>query len=549
MEYWYTEQLRNYRLQFIRAFSNFYYKTGKNADGTDALVRVPCRYGDPTRIAEMIVRGNSENKLLTVPFLTCHISAMNMSANRRQAPQFTESIQVDEREYNEDNQQYDNTPGNRYTIERYMPVPYDMSMAVNFWSNNESVKEQIIEQIMVLYNPAIEIQTSNNPLDWTVLSYIELQDSIAWSSRSIPIGTENPIDVLTMTFKFPIWINPPAKVKKQQIIENIIATMIAADPKDPAIVEWTDAEFLNRKTWSPGDYSIALSWQGDNTYALSLTSRAGNPVDYSNQATVTFSSVNPVLQPGTSFIFNGITLQVNTSNIVSFVEQAATQMVGTSYNIQIQNLNQIMFINNTGQNNVFSNAVGTPLENMGLLPTTYPGGDLAWWRLLLTYGNLQTYSKVGVNASQLRVKLTLDNNTDQASGWLDQHPTNQNLLLWRMDQQSLPATTIQAINAIVNPLEKGPNAGLPGAEFGQRYLLTEKPALTSVAWGNLIADTDDIIEFNGTTWAVTFDAATYNGKINYVTNLFTGKLLLWDGAQWSEYILPAYRPTYWRLAL
>ena len=549
MEYWYTEQLRNYRLQFIRAFSNFYYKTGKNADGTDALVRVPCRYGDPTRIAEMVVRGNSENKLLTVPFLTCHISAMNMSANRRQAPQFTERIQVDERSYDENNLQYDNTPGNRYTIERYMPVPYDMSMAVDLWSNNESVKEQIIEQIMVLYNPAIEIQTSNNPLDWTVLSYIELQDSIAWSSRSIPIGTENPIDVLTMTFKFPIWINPPAKVKKQQIIENIIASMIAADPRDPGVVEWTDAEFLNRKTWSPGDYTIELTWQGNNTYALSLTSRAGNPVDYSNQATVTFSAVNPILQPGTSFIFNGITLQINTSNLVSFVEQAATQMIGTSYNIQIQNLNQIMFINNTGQNNVFSNAVGAPLENLGLLPTTYPGVDLAWWRLLLTYGNLQTYSKVGVNASQLRVKLTLDNNTDQATGWLDQDPTNQNLLLWRVDPQSLPATTMPPINAVVNPLEKGPNAGLPGADLGQRYLLTEKPALTSVSWGTLDAEADDIVEFNGTNWAVSFNAVTYHGKINYITNLFTGKLLIWDGLQWSEYILPAYRPSYWRLAL
>jgi hypothetical protein len=549
MEYWYTEQLRNYRLQFIRAFSNFYYKTGKNADGTDALVRVPCRYGDPTRIAEMVVRGNSENKLLTVPFLTCHISGMSMSANRRQAPQFTDRIQVDEREYNEDTQQYDNTPGNRYTIERYMPVPYVMSMIVDLWSNNESVKEQIVEQIMVLYNPAIEIQTSNNPLDWTVLSYIEMQDNITWSSRSIPIGTENPIDVLSMTFNFPIWINPPAKVKKQQIIENIIATMIAADPKDPAVVEWTDAEFLNRKTWSPGDYSIELSWQGNNTYALSLTSRAGNPVDYSNQATVTFSSVNPVLQPGTSFVFNGITLQVNTSNIVSFVEQAAIQMIGTSYNIQLQNLNQIMFINNTGGNNVFSNAVGVPLEQIGLLPTTYPGGNLAWWRLLLTYGTLQTYSKVGVNASQLRVKLTLDNNTDQASGWLDQHPTNQNLLLWRIDQQSLPATTIPSITAIVNPLEKGPNAGLPGADIGQRYLLTEKPALTSAAWGTLNAEADDIIEFNGTVWTVTFNAATYHSTPAYATNSFTGKLLIWDGVQWSEYILPAYRPAYWRLAL
>ena len=162
---------------------------------------------------------------------------------------------------------------------------------------------------------------------------------------------------------------------------------------------------------------------------------------------------------------------------------------------------------------------------------------------------MQTYSKVGVNASQLRVKLTLDNNTDQATGWLDQDPTNQNLLLWRVDPQSLPATTMPPINAVVNPLEKGPNAGLPGADLGQRYLLTEKPALTSVSWGTLDAEADDIVEFNGTNWAVSFNAVTYHGKINYITNLFTGKLLIWDGLQWSEYILPAYRPSYWRLAL
>ena len=549
MEYWYTEQLRNYRLQFIRAFSNFYYKTGKNSDGTEALVRVPCRYGDPSRIAEMVVRGNSENKTLTVPFLTCYIGGMSMSANRRQAPQLTERIQVDEREYDQDTQRYLNTPGNRYTIERYMPVPYVMTMLVDLWSNNESVKEQIIEQIMVLYNPAIEIQTSNNPLDWTVLSYIEMQDNITWTSRSIPIGTENPIDVLTMTFNFPIWINPPAKVQRQQIIENIIATIIDASPKDPGIVEWSEYEFLNRKTWSPGDYSIELSWQGNNTYALSLTSRAGDPRDYSNQATVTFSSVNPTLVPGTSFKFNDILIDVTTSNIATFVDQVAAVMTGTSYNIQLQNFNQLMFINNSGSNNVFENVNGSPLEQMGMLPSTYPGGNYAWWRLLLTYGNLHTYAQYGTNASQLAVKLTLDNTTDQAIGWLDNHPTNQNLLLWHIDPESLPQTTMTPINAIVNPLTKGPNAGLPPPNIGQRYLLTEKPAESSVAWDIVNANVDDIIEFDGTVWAVSFNAAAAKDKVHYVTNLFTGKLLIWDGTQWSEYILPAYRPAYWRLAL
>ena len=313
MEYWYSGQLRNYRLQFIRAFSNFSYSVGTNPDGTPILVRVPCRYGDPTRIAATIVKGNSENKLLTTPFITCWISGLTLAPNRRQGPQIVDTVLVNERAYNQDTNQYDNTPGNRYSVNRYMPVPYELSMSVDMWTNNESVKEQLVEQIMVLYNPAIEVQTSNNPIDWTVLTWIEMQDQITWSSRTIPIGTENPIDVLTMVFRFPIWITPPAQVNQQRIIENIVTTIVQGTKETPDQVEWSDYEFIARRTYTPGQFSIGLSWIGNNQYTLALGSYGGNPVDKGNQATVTFSQVNPVLTPGTSFSFNGIVIPINTT--------------------------------------------------------------------------------------------------------------------------------------------------------------------------------------------------------------------------------------------
>ena len=101
----------------------------------------------------------------------------------------------------------------------------------------------------------------------------------------------------------------------------------------------------------------------------------------------------------------------------------------------------------------------------------------------------------------------------------------------------------------MNPLLKGPNVGLPPATVGQSYLLTEKPAQTSAAWETLTADVNDIVTFDGTVWAVTFQATNYLGSMQYVQNLYTGKLLEWNGAQWSEYILPRYAPGYWRLVL
>jgi hypothetical protein len=226
MQYWYSAQLRQYRLQFIRAFSNFSVKTGRGGpDGVDEMIRVPCRYGDPSRMAATIVRGNSENKVLAVPFITCYIQSLSTSPGRRQDPQLVVPVTVNERKYDDELRRYTNEVGNRYTVERYMPVPYDLTMQVDIWTDNLDIKEQLLEQIMVLYNPAIDIQTSVNPIDWTVLSYIEMQDNISWSSRSIPVGTDNPIDVATMIFKIPIWINPPAKVKKQNIINQIFTNI------------------------------------------------------------------------------------------------------------------------------------------------------------------------------------------------------------------------------------------------------------------------------------------------------------------------------------
>ena len=220
MQFWYTEQLRNYRLQFIRAFSNFYVQTGPDANGNTSLTQIPCIYGDMSRVAATALTGNSENKVPPVPFMSCYVASLAMNAQRRQDPNFVGKMHIDERAYDDETNTYLPTIGNRYTIERYMPIPYDLTMHLDILSNNTQIKEQIIEQLLTLYNPSIEIQTSVNMLDWTVISLIELID-INWSSKTIPVGTENPLDIATLTFKLPIWINPPAKVKKQIMILHV----------------------------------------------------------------------------------------------------------------------------------------------------------------------------------------------------------------------------------------------------------------------------------------------------------------------------------------
>lgn len=550
MDYFYAGQLRQYRLQFIRAFSNFYVNFGTE-DAPD-LRRVPCRYGDSTRIAESIVRGNSENKILSAPFISCTISGIAMSSARRQDPSLVEKVQVNERFYDEETQRYTQDQGQKYTVERYMPVPYELTMQVDIWTSNLKQKEELIEQIFQLFNPAIDFQTSNNPLDWTFLSYIEMQDSITWTSRSIPIGTENPIDVLTVNFKMPIWINPPAKVKRQALIQQIITSIVQGTGSlNPDDWSWTEYEFLSRSITTPGNYSISLSYTGNNTYDVRLLNRGGDPTDEQNLPTVTGSIVNPTLTPGTAFIFNGVTINVTTNKLSDFVDNAHTILTDTPYSIQLHNKNSLWFINNTGGDNTFTNSVGTPLADLGIQETTYPGGDLAWWRLFEAYGTLKDYQELGSNASQLRIKqaVDLDDSSGDISGWISEHPVDQNRIIWTVDPQSRPNMTLQPINAIIDPQSKGPNNGLPPAQIGQRYLLLNTISNTSTSWGSVTANENDIIEFTGSGWTVVFNNATNPNTIEYVINLFTGKIYTWHAGEWSLWIENMYTPGYWRLSL
>ena len=77
--HFYDEQIRRYILQFIRLFSGFSVKTGKKMkDGTtDYFIRVPASYGDISRIAATIMKGNSENIVNSAPLLVVGYKVYN----------------------------------------------------------------------------------------------------------------------------------------------------------------------------------------------------------------------------------------------------------------------------------------------------------------------------------------------------------------------------------------------------------------------------------------------------------------------------------------
>ena len=219
MQHFYDGQIRRFVTQFVRVMSNFSYK-----DSAGTLRKIPTSYGNLTRQVAHIIRDNSENKVVSAPRVSCYITGLEYARDRVQNPTHVSKVHLRERDYDATTGEYTSAQGPGYTVERLMPVPFNLQMKCDVWSTNTDQKLQIMEQMLVLFNPSLEIQSTANYVDWTSLSLIELQ-SVNFSTRSIPQGTETEIDIGELTFTMPIWITPPAKVKQLGVIEKIVMSV------------------------------------------------------------------------------------------------------------------------------------------------------------------------------------------------------------------------------------------------------------------------------------------------------------------------------------
>jgi len=461
--FFYDEQIRRFLLQFARIFSNFQVEYGRNEEGkNDTLVRVPVRYGDSSRQAQTIIQQNSANELPSTPLMTFYITNLKYNRAMIQEPNFVSTIQVRQRTYDSMTDTYETTQGNAFTIDRLMPVPFELTLKLDMWTSNTNQKMQLLEQILVLFNPSLEIQSTDNYIDWTSLTTIYLED-VTWSSRTVGAGnTESAIDIATLTFRLPMWISSPAKVKKLGVVERIVASIYDAN----------------------GDASLAIT---DNDLLLG-TRQAFTPFNY-----------------------------------------------------------QVVLINNTLQ--VLREPQVVDQSNASLTPPDSPDSNLMWSAVVGMYGTLRP----GISY----VSLEQPDGTD-VIGTVTFDPSDDRFLLWNVNEDTVPSNTLSPVDAVINPLLSGPGAGLPDAEEGTRYLLTESTGswsgTTAEAWAGtvgqpMVAMANDIVEYDGSRWVVAFDSTSSPDNYQYVTNITTELQYRWTGEAWVKSYQGLYKGGLWTLVL
>jgi hypothetical protein len=261
--FFYDGQIRRFISQFIRLVSNFEVQFGTDRNGVTTLQRVPVMYGDQSRQAAQIMRNNSANTLNTVPAMAVYVGELQFDQSRLQNPTFVQTINVREREFNNITGTYTQNLGESYSIERLMPVPYKLTLKLDIWTSNAEQKFQLIEQLSQLFSPALEIQSTDNYVDWGSLSYAALTN-INWTSRTVPTGGEDPIDIATMSFELPIWISSSAKVKKLGVIQSVINNI-----DNLYNGEWISDAGLGKTVLTPLKYGIVLQ-SSNGSYTLKL---------------------------------------------------------------------------------------------------------------------------------------------------------------------------------------------------------------------------------------------------------------------------------------
>ena len=219
MQHFYDGQVRRYITQMMRILANFPVQDGKGVQKD-----VPVTYGDLTRQVSNIIRENSENKLPSAPRIAVYLTGLELDKDRLTDATYTRKTNIREREWDNDAGEYLNVQGKNYTVERLIPTPYMMRINADIWTSNTDQKLQLLEQILVLFNPSLEMQTTENFIDWTSITVVNLEN-VTWSNRSVPVGVDSEIDISTLAFTVPIYISPPTKVRKMGVITNIITSM------------------------------------------------------------------------------------------------------------------------------------------------------------------------------------------------------------------------------------------------------------------------------------------------------------------------------------
>lgn len=206
--YFYSGQIRKLQIQFSAIFSELQVSVGKNDyEQQTLLMTVPVKIGSTDRVVASIMASNTQNKPLRAPIIATQMIGMEpafdfVKGNNQQARHTTFPVGG-------------TLPDDGKVVYKYMPFPYFLTMEAAILATNEYQHQQMLEQILLLFNPDLQIQISDGYNDWTKITHVEL--TAVGLETPYPSEADRRLITTTLSFKVLCYLSPPVNVRDNYI--------------------------------------------------------------------------------------------------------------------------------------------------------------------------------------------------------------------------------------------------------------------------------------------------------------------------------------------
>lgn len=197
--YRYDAQFERYIEQFLRAFSGFQTQDGvdRDSDGELDTHRVPVVYGAMDRIVASILNKRETFTNQKIPIIAANLNGITPNPEEKRATAHVDHISNEAL----------NLPDGIKAVERIQGPPFIMNMEINILASSTTELFQIVEQILLIFNPRLTIQVDTDGYNPDYLSEITLESIDP--DIQYPMGTESRTVALGMSFTVPVRLRYP----------------------------------------------------------------------------------------------------------------------------------------------------------------------------------------------------------------------------------------------------------------------------------------------------------------------------------------------------
>jgi len=259
--YFYDKQIKSLIIQFMAVFTGLQVKVGARKTGavdttedcagnvTDVqpviepprLISVPIRYSSSDRVVASLLGTNTQNKPLRLPTMSAYMTGIEMAMDLYKG--------IGTQRRNVYTPVGGVIPDDTRVVYQRMPVPYRLNLDLNIYASNTEQHLQILEQILVLFDPTVQLETDDALFDMAKLTKLTLKG--IQLSENYPVGVDRRIIQSTLNFEIIAYLMIPAQIKKN-FVEQVkvrLAMVSNVEGTDQEIIAQLDALGIDYETW------------------------------------------------------------------------------------------------------------------------------------------------------------------------------------------------------------------------------------------------------------------------------------------------------------